>query len=102
VGSHLTLRAVPAASGCSAAAGVHPPAVAALEATLSPAQKQLYNTVSDATSDRDATHQEWIAAEMARHAPGLSTIIRLLWVHAIAEGLSYRSFCCTVAEGFEP
>jgi hypothetical protein len=74
----------------------------ALEATLSPEQRELYHKAVDATPDRDTTYHEWISAEMARHAPGFSTMIRLLWVHAIAERTDCRSFCCTVAEGFEP
>jgi hypothetical protein len=39
---------------------------------------------------------------MARHAPGLSTVIRLLWLHAIAEGTRSRSTCCTPDTGYEP
>ena len=77
-------------------------AVGDLEATLSPAQAKLWRTVSDATSNRDCTYHEWTSAEMARHAPGLSTVIRLLWLHVIAEGTECRSFCCTPAEGYEP
>ena len=77
-------------------------AVRDLEATLSPAQAKLWSTLSDATSDKDCTVHEWISAEMARHAPGLSTVIRLLWLHVIAEGTDCRSFCCTPAEGYEP
>jgi len=45
---------------------------------------------------------EWISAEMARHAPGLSTVIRLLWVHAIGECTDGMSACCTPDAGYEP
>jgi hypothetical protein len=74
---------------------------AALEATMTPGQIKLYHTLSDAESDRRTTYHEWISAEMARHAPGLSTVIRLLWLHAIAECTNDLSACCRPATGYD-
>ena len=45
---------------------------------------------------------ELVTAEMARHALGLSTVIRLLWLHAIGEPLGAIGTCCTRQAGYEP
>jgi hypothetical protein len=75
---------------------------AAMLAMLAPEQYKLHNDYSDAMGERYLAYNEWISAEMARHAPGLSTVIRLLWLHAIAEGTADMSTCCTPATSYEP
>lgn len=48
------------------------------------------------------THQEWIAAELARHLPGLAPTLRMLQDHIIMRAYQHPGACCTEAEGFEP
>jgi hypothetical protein len=45
------------------------------------------------------THQEWIAAELARHLPGLAPVLRMLQDHITVTAYQKPGACCTVAEG---
>ena len=65
----------------------------ALNETLSPEQRKLFITFSDAQGDRAATYHEWVNAETARHLPGLSAAIRLVWFHIIGERKNAMSEC---------
>jgi hypothetical protein len=73
---------------------------AALEVTLTPEQIALCHKASDAASDRTTTYHEPVSAEMARHAPAISTAIRLLWLHVLETPTKFLGECCTPETGY--
>ena len=73
-----------------------------LSAMLSPEQATLLRRFSDATSNGQTLCEEWQAAELARHLPGLAPAIRMVWTHTIGVAYQTPGGCCTVAAGFEP
>jgi hypothetical protein len=82
------------------ARGVSRAAAEALEAALTPEQRELSYRASDAENDRTMAYYELLSAEMARHAPGLAPMIRLLWEHAVQTSTDELGTCCTPETGY--
>lgn len=81
-----------------AAESEHRAAAAALLATLSPQQRELYLTLEAAANDRDAMRAMVTQREMARHLPGLSPALDLVWRHVEETDPINWAHCCTPDE----
>lgn len=81
-----------------AAESEHRAASAALLASLSPQQRELYLTLEAAANERDAMRAMVTQREMARHLPGLSPALDLIWQHVEAIDPLNWARCCTPDE----
>jgi hypothetical protein len=63
---------------------------------------EVVRKASDAQQSNSVDRADWMAAELARHLPGLAPVIRIVWEQATTVSVSNPGACCTVAEGFEP